>query len=293
MNAIPIPEDLRQAPFEVLRDFIEIYNKALVAGNADPMTVARSKLAKKYGQQATNWKGQEVVMGHDYSDVNGPPLHPNCRCVLVAELDEEKMVLVKGGPGSGNFGHEGRPGEVGGSASSVVLHGTSSKNLVSIMKNGLQPQTGKKRVWRQLSTGGERTGSVFVLDTKLKDIPENAKDLYDVSNFSDATSAAQSYARDAAVGKQHGVIIVARIPKSELKPDTIGSRTSLEGGKAAKMVLGGIAPENILGYVELPDHWQDRAPRFRRKKGLDEETIVFIPVAVLDNADEEIEGEFV
>jgi hypothetical protein len=30
-------------------------------------------------------------------------------------LDEEKMMIVKGGPGSGNFGHEGRPGEVGGS----------------------------------------------------------------------------------------------------------------------------------------------------------------------------------
>jgi hypothetical protein len=39
----------------------------------------------------------------------------NCRCVLIAELDEEKMVSQKGGPGSGNFGHEGRPGEVGGS----------------------------------------------------------------------------------------------------------------------------------------------------------------------------------
>ncbi|MFA5377936.1 MAG: phage minor head protein [Dehalococcoidia bacterium] len=39
----------------------------------------------------------------------------NCRCVLVAELDEEKMVSQKGGAGSGNFGHLGRPGEVGGS----------------------------------------------------------------------------------------------------------------------------------------------------------------------------------
>ncbi len=213
------------------------------------------------------------------------------RC-LKAQLGEvlerlEGGAAYKGGPGSGNFGHEGRPGEVGGSASAVVLHGTSSKNLDSIMKNGLQPQTGKRRVWRQLSTGGERTGSVFVLDTKLKDLPENAKDLYDVSGFSDATSAAQSYARDAAVGKQRGVIIVARIPKSELKQDIVGSRTSLEGGKAAKMVLGGIAPENILGYVELPTHWQDRAPRFRRKGIDDDATIVFIPVAMNDEENEE------
>lgn len=29
-------------------------------------------------EQTVAWKGQEIVMGHDYSDVNGPPLHPNC-----------------------------------------------------------------------------------------------------------------------------------------------------------------------------------------------------------------------
>lgn len=29
-------------------------------------------------EQTTDWRGQEVVMGHGYSDVNGPPLHPNC-----------------------------------------------------------------------------------------------------------------------------------------------------------------------------------------------------------------------
>ncbi len=40
----------------------------------------------------------------------------NCRCVLVAELDEEKSVSVKGNENSGNHGHSGRPGEVGGSA---------------------------------------------------------------------------------------------------------------------------------------------------------------------------------
>ncbi len=53
-----------------------------------------------------------------YEDVNGPPLHPNCRCCLVPVIEEEKgfiEIIEKGGSGSGNFGHEGRPGEVGGS----------------------------------------------------------------------------------------------------------------------------------------------------------------------------------
>lgn len=88
--------------------------------------------------QKVEWRGHTIEMGHDYSDVNGPPLHPNCRCVLVAELDEEKMVSVKGGPGSGNFGHEGRPGEVGGSGPGFAgIHGTSTEFVGSILKEGL------------------------------------------------------------------------------------------------------------------------------------------------------------
>jgi len=69
-------------------------------------------------EQEVEWGGKEISMAQDYSDVGGPPLHPNCRCAIVGELaaetDEEDKAF-KGGPGSGNFGHAGRPGEVGGS----------------------------------------------------------------------------------------------------------------------------------------------------------------------------------
>lgn len=46
---------------------------------------------------------------------------------------------VLGGPGSGNFGHAGRPGQIGGSAprSSVVYHGTRKDVLASILSNGI------------------------------------------------------------------------------------------------------------------------------------------------------------
>jgi SPP1 gp7 family putative phage head morphogenesis protein len=54
-----------------------------------------------------------------------PPLHPNCWCAVRAVFademeDAEKVfgnggLLLKGGAGSGNWGHEGRPGEIGGS----------------------------------------------------------------------------------------------------------------------------------------------------------------------------------
>jgi hypothetical protein len=90
-------------------------------------------------------KGDEMSFGSgdeqgtlvfDYGAVAHPPLHPNCRCTLVPVVDmsvfseEElavmpeqdamvgiltKLPVLKGGPGSGNFDHEGRPGQVGGS----------------------------------------------------------------------------------------------------------------------------------------------------------------------------------
>lgn len=54
----------------------------------------------------------------DMDDVSNlgfrPPAHPACRCHI--EFLEEETKVEKGGPGSGNIGHEGRPGEVGGSA---------------------------------------------------------------------------------------------------------------------------------------------------------------------------------
>ncbi len=39
--------------------------------------------------QDVEWRGQDLSMSQDYSDVGGPPLHPNCRCALVGVLDED------------------------------------------------------------------------------------------------------------------------------------------------------------------------------------------------------------
>lgn len=55
----------------------------------------------------------------------------------------EKLLSVKGGEGSGNFGHAGRPGLVGGSGEGggggvTVFHGTVSDFKDSIEKNGIR-----------------------------------------------------------------------------------------------------------------------------------------------------------
>ena len=46
---IDIPEDLRHAPYEIQRDFIEAFNRALAEEEKDPMQKARQVLIEKYG----------------------------------------------------------------------------------------------------------------------------------------------------------------------------------------------------------------------------------------------------
>lgn len=73
----------------------------------------------------------EPVPGHPDPDIamkgwgagertkDGPPAHPRCRCFH--SLKYVGPPPAKGGPGSGNWGHAGRPGEVGGSAPSGTV----------------------------------------------------------------------------------------------------------------------------------------------------------------------------
>jgi hypothetical protein len=66
--------------------------------------------------------------------------------------------FIKGGEGSGNFDHEGRPGEVGGS--SIVSHATPIHNAESIKENGLRAST--------ILDDGDRPASVYFVDTELR-----------------------------------------------------------------------------------------------------------------------------
>lgn len=48
---IDIPEDIQQAPYEIQRDFIKLFNQALVNEDRDPMQKARQFLIEKYGTE--------------------------------------------------------------------------------------------------------------------------------------------------------------------------------------------------------------------------------------------------
>lgn len=58
---------------------------------------------------------------------------------LYAYSYAKTMLALKGGEGSGNFGHAGRPGLVGGSSSGgvTVYHGTVDQFKDNIIKNGI------------------------------------------------------------------------------------------------------------------------------------------------------------
>jgi predicted ABC-type ATPase len=87
-----------------------------------------------------------MVLGHTgevtYLDANMELTPPELAEWARVEFPNGEIVTLRalGGPGSGNFGHAGRPGEVGGSAPDGVktFHGTSQKKLDSILKDGLQ-----------------------------------------------------------------------------------------------------------------------------------------------------------
>jgi len=46
---IELPDDLKSAPFEIIRDFITKFNMELLSGKKDPTKVAREYLVRKFG----------------------------------------------------------------------------------------------------------------------------------------------------------------------------------------------------------------------------------------------------
>ena len=75
----------------------------------------------KYGDsmEVMGDDGKLRIFTANYEDIEGGCLHPNCMCGyhLVFKNDAGEFIkTLNGGAGSGNFGHAGRPGEVGGSS---------------------------------------------------------------------------------------------------------------------------------------------------------------------------------
>ena len=176
-----------------------------------------------------------------------------------------ESLQTEGGPGSGNFDHAGRPGEVGGSGEGGgvrMLHGTNTDVLRSILRQGLVPT--HEEHWGHSLYVGERKDAIFV--TRSMD-------------------AAKSWANKSCVGKHHdadGIILTLRIPKSvTLKPDIMASKNDFytsqrirpEWIKSAVMNTG-------LNTRTLADKWEPVSiKRFRKLESVFE--TLYVPMLVL------------
>ena len=156
------------------------------------------RLNQNYFNLGDKLVAEGTTMVFDYEDVSFPPLHPSCRCTILpviketykpktAELFEMKYpglsAILKGGHGSGNFGHAGVPGEVGGSASGRggggVSEGSSSSNDVVSSSRGGQESGGSE----QSKDGAGRRGhlppykSSVALNEEAQNLMNNSKGL--------------------------------------------------------------------------------------------------------------------
>lgn len=73
----------------------------------------------EYGESIEVQNGDKVqIFTANYESIEGGTIHVNCFCryeLVFKNSSGEFVKTLNGGKGSGNFGHEGRPGEVGGS----------------------------------------------------------------------------------------------------------------------------------------------------------------------------------
>ncbi len=187
---------------------------------------------------------------------------------LITIQRAEQALAEKGGPGSGHFGHAGRPGEVGGSVPSeggereTVFHGTSADRMIKIIDEGIK--SGKYRNWDESYFGGERAKRVFI-----------------THGGEDPLGLAATFARDAekASGKP-SVVIEAKIPKEYFK-NNVQEDERLKGTPAK--TLPEVKPEWITNVYDTEGNVATKTidslklKRFEKK----EETIkVYIPLSL-------------
>jgi len=102
------------------------------------------------GDKLTVGEGDnKSTMVFDYEDVGYPPLHVQCRCAVIPIVYDEFLIpksigldiFFKGGPGSGNFGHGGRQGQVGGSGDGAstlpIVNQSSNDTMVNAAKTAI------------------------------------------------------------------------------------------------------------------------------------------------------------
>lgn len=119
---------------------------------------------------------QIVGMDEPFSDefrggeLDGPPAHVRCRCWVTPVATPAHELTAKGGAGSGNFGHVGRPGKRGGSAGGNRK--ISQQDTTYLTSNG-DDEVSKKLIERRgnLSESQELALSLYISESGYYNTP--------------------------------------------------------------------------------------------------------------------------
>lgn len=120
------------------------------------------------------------------SQISGQPIHPNQQAIVagikarIAEKQkQEENIEVKGGPGSGHFGHSGRPGKVGGSVTDPLwlpgmkpIHPNKQIKLDKLAEEA--KRKAEERAWHEVIWGASprnslRSSTLAEAETELQE----------------------------------------------------------------------------------------------------------------------------
>lgn len=98
-------------------------NHLIETSNENPIPFEEPFVAFGDSMEVVDNDGKLKIFTANYEDIEGGVLHPNCACaykLVFKNAQGEFVKTLNGGKGSGNFGHKGRPGEVGGSGNGGI-----------------------------------------------------------------------------------------------------------------------------------------------------------------------------
>ena len=126
----------------------------------------------KVKEEPVDWRVLSDVDDPDDEELQSTPED----VIGILGFDPLEEEVEKGGPGSGHFGHEGRPGEVGGSA--PTYHGTTEMSAKKIAVEGLKPNPAVNGtgVYADRDINTAFAYAMQKMDAKKKDIWAEFKD---------------------------------------------------------------------------------------------------------------------
>ena len=136
--------------------------------NENPVPFNEPFVAFGDSMEVTTNDGKVKIYTANYEDIQGNSLHPRCMCgyKLVFKNDAGEFVkTLNGGKGSGNFGHSGRPGEVGGSGKSNTHNISTGEELFNAKIDN------KIELFNELSMEEKAKFIDKALELEEKDVP--------------------------------------------------------------------------------------------------------------------------